>query len=237
MSPRTGRELLFGLALGGLFVAGLLFCPSALAYGEESKAVERASGSIKVDQVGYPVNGPKVALVSSPATTFEVRRSSDGVVAFSGKLTPATADADTGDQVRAADFTPLRHEGSYYLEIPGVGRSWNFTVGMNVFEHTYFTAMRGFYGQRCGTEVDMGPEFPGYTHPICHVHGEFHSSSGATGPRNNIGGWHDAGDYGRYMVNSGISTGTLLWAWEIYGKKLKDISLKIPESGTARRTF
>jgi endoglucanase len=49
--------------------------------------------------------------------------------------------------------------------------------------------------------------------------------------RDNIGGWHDAGDYGRYVVNSGISTGTLLWAWEIFGQKLKNVSLKIPESG------
>ncbi len=91
--------------------------------------------------------------------------------------------------------------------------------------------MRAFYGQRCGTAVDMGPEFPGYSHPACHLHGEFHPSSGAKGPRDNIGGWHDAGDYGRYMVNSGITTGTLLWTWEIYGQKLKNISLKIPESG------
>jgi endoglucanase len=91
--------------------------------------------------------------------------------------------------------------------------------------------MRGFYGQRCGTAVDLGPEFPGYSHPACHLHGEFHISSGASGPRDNIGGWHDAGDYGRYMVNSGISTGTLLWALELFKKKLKDISLKIPESG------
>jgi endoglucanase len=112
-----------------------------------------------------------------------------------------------------------------------VGRSWDFTVGQNVFAHTYYLAMRGFYGQRCGTAVDLGPEFPGYSHAICHQHGEFHPSSGASGPRDNIGGWHDAGDYGRYMVNSGISTGTLLWAWEIYGRKLRNISLKIPESG------
>ncbi len=91
--------------------------------------------------------------------------------------------------------------------------------------------MRGFYGQRCGTAVDLGPEFPGYAHPACHLHGEFHPSSGAVGPRDNIGGWHDAGDYGRYMVNSGVATGTLLWAWEIYGPRLKPIQLKIPETG------
>ena len=91
--------------------------------------------------------------------------------------------------------------------------------------------MRGFYGQRCGTAVDMGPEFPEYKHAACHQKGEFHPSSGSSGPRNNIGGWHDAGDYGRYMVNSGVTTGTLLWTWELDHKKLKAISLSIPESG------
>ena len=221
MSSRSIREL-----LPSILLAGLLLCPAAPAHGAESPSL-----AIQVDQVGYPLNGPKVALVSSPATTFEVRRSSDHQVVFQGKLGSAVADKDTGDQVQAADFSALRQAGSFYLEVPGVGRSWDFTVGQNVFAHTYYLAMRGFYGQRCGTAVDLGPEFPGYAHAICHQHGEFHPSSGASGPRDNIGGWHDAGDYGRYMVNSGITTGTLLWTWEIYGQKLKNIPLKIPESG------
>ena len=98
--------------------------------------------------------------------------------------------------------------------------------------------MRGFYGQRCGTAVDMGPEFPGYSHPACHLHGEFHPSSGAQGPRDNIGGWHDAGDYGRYVVNSGITTGTLLWAWEIYGAtSSRAFDSRFPRPATARPTF
>jgi len=221
MSSRSVRKL-----LPSLLFTGLLLCSTTQVRGSES-----ADLAIKVDQVGYPLNGPKVALVSSPATTFEVRRASDNQVVFQGKLGSATADPNTGDQVQAADFSAMRRAGSFYLEVPGVGRSWNFTVGKNVYQHTYYIAMRGFYGQRCGIAVDLGPEFPGYSHAICHQHGEFHLSSGASGPRNNIGGWHDAGDYGRYMVNSGISTGTLLWAWEIYGRKLKNISLRIPESG------
>jgi endoglucanase len=193
--------------------------------------VLRGLFSIKVDQVGYPLGGPKVALVSIPATHFEVCRSADNVVVFRGKLSLAESDEDSGDRVQAADFSALRQAGRYYLVVPGVGRSWDFDLGADVFEHTYTMAMRGFYGQRCGTAVDMGPEFPGYAHPACHPHGEFHSSSGATGERDNIGGWHDAGDYGRYMVTTGISAGTLLWTWEIYGEKIKNISLRIPESG------
>ncbi len=210
------------------FVVAFLL-PVVPACGAESPSL-----AIKVDQVGYPLHGPKVALVASaggPSQSFEIRRSSDGALVFQGKLTPPEADPDTGDQVQAADFTTLRTAGTYYLQVPGVGRSWNFVLSDKVFERTYYLAMRGFYGQRCGTAVDLGPEFPGYSHPACHLHGEFHASSGAKGPRDNVGGWHDAGDYGRYMVNSGITTGTLLWAWEIYGRKLKNIHLNIPETG------
>ena len=140
--------------------------------------------------------------------------------------------------MQAADFSGLHKAGRYYLEIPGVGRSWDFAVEKNVYERAYYLAMRGFYGQRCGTAVDMGPEFPEYKHPACHLKGEFHPSSGASGPRNNIGGWHDAGDYGRYMVNSGVTTGTLLWTWEIYGTRSSRTSRsRFRRAATARRTF
>jgi endoglucanase len=198
----------------------------ALAQGTGAKSL-----AIKVDQVGYPLESVKVALVEAPAETFEIRRSSDNAVVFKGKLAAAEVDPNSGDKVQAADFSQLRQPGTYYLQVAGVGRSWNFSIAPNVFERTYYTAMRAFYGQRCGIAVDLGSEFPGYSHPICHQHGEFSPTSGTSGVRDNIGGWHDAGDYGRYVVNSGITTGTLLWAWELYGKKLNGISLKIPESG------
>ena len=194
-------------------------------------AAEPPSVQIKVDQVGYLSDAPKIALISAPGKSFMVKRAGDGATVLRGKPGAAIADADSGDHVEAADFTSLRQPGKYYLEVPGVGRSWNFAIGPDVFSRTYYLAMRAFYGQRCGTAVDLGSEFPGYSHPACHLKGEFHASSGKQGPRDNIGGWHDAGDYGRYVVNSGISTGSLLWAWEMFGPKLRGIGLKIPESG------
>ena len=57
------------------------------------------------------------------------------------------------------------------------------------------------------------------------------SSSGKSGPHSVLKGWHDAGDYGRYVVNSGITTGTLLWTWELFGDRIKTIGLDVPESG------
>lgn len=192
-----------------------------------------ATTQIKVDQVGYPATAQKVALIvsPSPAGNFTVRRSTDDSIVFEGALSVPVFDGDSGDRVRAADFTSLATEGSYYLEVPGVGRSWDFRVGADVYARAFYLSMRAFYGQRCGTAVDLGREFPGYTHAACHLRGAFHGSSGRAGARASSRGWHDAGDYGRYVVNSGLSTGTLLWTWELFGSRVVNVKLDLPESG------
>lgn len=216
------REILLKLVIS----FHLIFLSVGVVIGGETP-----SANIKVDQVGYPLSGRKIALVSALAQTFEVKRASDNATMFQGKLSAGAPDANSGDTLQAADFSSLQQPGMYYLEVPGIGRSWTFSVGEDVFSRTFYLAARAFYGQRCGTAVDLGPEFPGYTHAACHLKGSFHTSSGKEGPRDNVGGWHDAGDYGRYIVNSGITTGTLLWAWELFGVKLAGIKLNIPETG------
>lgn len=194
---------------------------------------EPPTTAIIVDQVGYLPNLPKVALVVStqPANEFALRQSDNGAVVFRRKLSAPVDDADSGDRVQAADFSEWDKAGTYYLEVADVGRSWDFAIGPNVYSRAFYLAMRAFYGQRCGTAVDLGAEFPGYKHAACHLAGAFHVSSGKTGPHVSAKGWHDAGDYGRYVVNSGISTGELLWAWELFGPRLSKIKLNLPESG------
>jgi endoglucanase len=214
-----------------IFTCMVLLLAFCFATMQITFGAENASTQIKVDQVGYLPGSAKVAFVTAAARHFEVKRAQDNVTAFKGELGPAVQDADTGDSVQIADFSKLREPGTYYLDVPGVGRSWTFSIRRYVFLHTYYLAMRAFYGQRCGTPVDLGPEFPGYAHAACHLKGEFHTSSGKRGERDNVGGWHDAGDYGRYVVNSGITMGTLLWTWEIFGPKLKGTTLNLPESG------
>jgi endoglucanase len=198
---------------------------------------ENVSTNIKVDQVGYLPSGPKIAVVTAPAEGFSVKRAGDGGKVFEGQLTAPLSDPDSGDLVRLADFSGLREPGTYYLEIPGLGRSWSFAIRPDVYTRLYYLATRAFYGQRCGTAVDLGSEFPGYSYPPCHLTSRFHTSSGKESSRVITGGWHDAGDYGRYVVNSGITTGTMLWAWEMFGPKLKNITLNIPESGNTTPDF
>lgn len=195
-----------------------------------------ASGSpaFKIDQAGYPADAVKIAylVTAASASTFSLRRA-DGSLELTGPIGSPVADADSGDHVQALDFSRVHRDGSYYLDVPGVGRSWPFAIGGDVYTRAYYLTMRAFYGQRCGTAVELGSEFPGYRHAACHLKGAYHASSGRSGDAPSHGGWHDAGDYGRYVVNSGITTGTLLWTWELFGDRIGKTTLNIPESTNA----
>jgi endoglucanase len=201
--------------------------------GATSQRRPEAVADIRVDQVGYLPSADKLAMVASsrPASRFAVRRSDDDAVVFTGELGPPLHDPDSGDRVSIADFSSLRSDGRFYLDVSGVGRSWPFEIGRGVYDRAWRLAMRSFYGQRCNTPVDLAPDSSGYAHDVCHREGAYHASSGRSGAMRMSGGWHDAGDYGRYIVNSGISTGTLLWMWELYADRVGTARLSIPESG------
>jgi endoglucanase len=143
------------------------------------------------------------------------------------KLSTPTLDAASGDTTTQADFSSLTTPGTYRVEIANT-LSDPFTIAPTVYADALRLTIRGYTGQRCGCAVDLGN---GYHHPACHHDGAFDPTSGRSGPVPNTGGWHDAGDYGRYIVNSGITTATLLWAWELYPDALQTLHLDIPESG------
>lgn len=188
--------------------------------------------AIKVDQVGYLPNSRKLAfVVANPtANEFFLRDMTNSAVVYRGRLSAPVYDADSGDRIQTADFSEFQTEGGFYLEVPGLGTSWPFAIKSSVYRRAFYLTMRSFYGQRCGTAVDLGRAFPGLQHAACHLTGAYHPSAGKSGPRGSAKGWHDAGDYGRYVVNSGISTGQLLWAWELFGSRIQNVSLDIPES-------
>jgi endoglucanase len=226
MSVMNRRELLRNLGVGGLALqAGV----RALAEMQTPVASDVHAG-IFINQLGYLPGGVKHASVRSSDEghgEFVIRAMANRHVVFQGKLTKPAIDAASGDSICIADFSSFKTPGSYTLESAGLV-SDVFKIGRDVYASALKLTMRSYYGQRCGCAVDLGG---GYKHPACHAAGAFHATSGKSGVVHNHGGWHDAGDYGRYVVNSGISTGTLLWAWEIYPQVLHKLSLDIPESG------
>lgn len=195
-------------------------------------AEQAASPQLVASQVGYFRGTAKAATLqlaqhAAEAKSFRVRRKADGGQVYASAPSAAAMDALSGDRVQRLDFSSVKEPGAYVLETDD-GRRAEVQVGDDVYRHGLWLATRGYYGQRCGCSVNLGG---GYQHPPCHLDDAFHESSGKTGSFKNYGGWHDAGDYGRYIVNSGISTGTLLWTWELYRDALQSMKLQIPESG------
>lgn len=191
---------------------------------------QSVSKDIRIDQVGYLPAAAKTALLANAsAVSFELKSANRNATVFSGKPAPARQDALSGETVAVLDFSSFHKPGRYYVDVPGVGRSHPFEIGESVYRRAWYLSMRSFYAQRCGTAVDLGKKFPGYKYDACHLNGQWHASSGRSGPAPSKAGWHDAGDYGRYIVNSGITTGTLLWAFEMYPATAK-LKLDIPES-------
>src|SRR5262245_42210622 len=80
--------------------------------------------AIRVDQVGYAAGTPKLAMIVSDAATgaFSVVRASDSASVLTGTLGPAKRDADSGDLIRVADFSAVDADGTYVLDVAGVGR-------------------------------------------------------------------------------------------------------------------
>ena len=202
----------------------------AAAIPEPEAHAASAFGTAAFNQVGYLPHAQKVANVAAQDaadTSFQILTERGGSAVFNGSLGTPMLDAASGDRVALADFSAWSRPGIYRLAAQGQ-TSATFVIGADVYRNPLRLTLRAFYGQRCGCAVDLGG---GYAHPACHMTGAFHSTSGRSGPLANHGGWHDAGDYGRYIVNSGISTGTLLWAWELYPRALRSLALGIPESG------
>jgi endoglucanase len=184
------------------------------------------------NQLGFQPARTKIATLALPTTSaeeersFRVRADGTGHVVFEGKLSPAMTDEASGDTVRQADLSAVKAPGTYRIEVDGA-TSDRFPIRNDVYANALRLAMRAFYGQRCGCKVDLGN---GYKHAACHADGAYHASTGKSGAAPSHGGWHDAGDYGRYVVNSGITCGTLLWAWEMYPDALHGLMLGLPES-------
>jgi endoglucanase len=214
-----------------------------------TRRVHSAVRNLYANQVGYLTHQRKVAtiVVEEPRDqgadtqganamaafpdpcVFEVFAAGSSTPVLTGNLSRPKFDPLSGDHVAQADFSAIVAPGTYRVRVMGVEGD-PVTIGGEAYAEPLWLAMRAYYGQRCGCSVDLGG---GYKHGRCHTDGSFGASSGRAGALKNAGGWHDAGDYGRYVVNSGITCGTLLWAWEFYPEAVKVLGLEIPESGKA----
>ena len=188
---------------------------------------------IYVNQIGYPTNSEKVA-VSTSACNFQIIRTSDQRCVFDGVASNTGMDASSDDNIWQIDFSALKESGTYYI-LSGKGeKSSVFSIGRNIYGPLKNDVMKAFYFQRCGcalTEEHAGL----YTHDACHtapaiLYEDFARHTKEPLSFDMTGGWHDAGDYGRYTTAGAVAVAHLLYAYELFPQALQN-SLNIPESG------
>ena len=189
------------------------------------------SPNIRLNSLGYLPAAQKKATIISKCSQFSVKEAGKNKTVYSGKVTGPFSQQDVNQTVWFADFTKVSKPGRYYLDVPGVGKSYEFEIGNNVYDEALRTSMRAFYLWRCGTAVDADYNGKHYSHAPCHTDDAWLDYLGEPNTkRDGTGGWHDAGDFNKYIVNAGVTVGALVWAWEHYQDKLKSFDLNIPDT-------
>lgn len=193
--------------------------------------------AIRLNQVGYYPNAPKMAVVADEASgAFEVKDAKSGKTVLKGILGAPRTSQHSGKTTRPADFSALKKAGNYVIDIAGTGKSAPFRIGSGVHREVAEAAVKGFYYQRASLEL---PEkYAGkWARPAGHPDDKvlIHASAVSDNrPENAVisspRGWYDAGDYNKYIVNSGITMGTLLSLYEDYPEYFDDFNTNIPES-------
>lgn len=189
--------------------------------------------AIYVNQVGYFTRGRKVAL-STRACNYQIIRTSDSKCVYDGVASVGKYDESAREEVFSIDFDEVCECGRYYVLAGNGERSVNFEIKDNLYDDVLTDSMRCLYYQRCGMELEA--QYAGeYVHPACHLRPVIMLEDYINKTENPFeydmsGGWHDAGDYGRYVSAGAVAVGHILYAYELFPDRFTG-SLNIPESG------
>ena len=185
--------------------------------------------NVAVDQLGYKPDDDKFAVVKTEAEgdeEFIVCDAATNETVFAGMLEDPIKDEGISAHARRADFSELKEPGKYYV-FTNEGASYAFEIKDDPYSEVYKSSVLMLYKQRCGTATDatIAGEFK---HDVCHsAEATVYDNRGVK--KEVTGGWHDAGDYGRYVVPGAVTVADLLNAFEDYS--VMDDDFGIPESG------
>jgi len=187
--------------------------------------------SVCLNSLGFLPQSSKKASIVGETKSFVIKQADNQTVVFQGKVSAPVFQKDVNQNVGLADFSSFSKNGKYYLETPEGTKSVVFEISPKVYNQAFYTSMRGFYLWRCGTAVEGIHNGHKFSHAPCHLDDGYEDFQGKPDQRRNgTGGWHDAGDYGKYVVNAGVTVGMMFMAWDQFQNNLKKVSLDLPET-------
>nr|WP_321452675.1 glycoside hydrolase family 9 protein [uncultured Carboxylicivirga sp.] len=185
--------------------------------------------SIKVNSLGFRPNDAKYASVTQSAnSTFTIVDNQTQKTVLVGEINQPVFQKDVNEKVARIDFSKLNQPGKYFIKIGDVTSSV-FQINKDVYQSALYTSMRAFYLWRCGDAVEGEHDGHTFKHDACHAEdGYIAYGEEKEQKKDGVGGWHDAGDYGKYTVNAGVTVGALFLAWEHYHDNLSKLDLHLP---------
>jgi hypothetical protein len=218
-----------------------IFLGVTLLAAASQAAAAPVTTSIKLDNLGYRPLDPKVVIfTANPGATVQVRTPSNTVVftvpTSGGTIVAKGQDGpSSNDTVWWVDFTPFAVPGTYHLFSPSLNlQSYDFVVRGDAYRDVARAALKTFYYQRCSTPKPSAYAGSWSDATACHL------ADRTTGPalgntdrgiKDLTGGWHDAGDYNKYVWSA--TSNAILFLLRAYEDQpaFRGDDLGVPESG------
>ncbi len=193
------------------------------------------SSRIRLNSIGFLSHSEKKASFAGSCSSFMIINGTNtNEVIYTGYSVSNVYNNDTKENLTILDFSDFTTEGEYSIYIEGVGLSPVFRIGNDIYNEPFKVCMMGMYLWRCGTNVSFTYKGVTYSHSVCHKNdGNLQYITSSSTIKDGTGGWHDAGDYNKYVVNAGVTVGIMFLAWEHFKDKLQDVVLDIHEKNNS----
>ena len=266
IAPETRQDVQIVFQVGGSWDRDWRLCLDdvALIGGVVLAPYQADTGPrVRVNQLGYLPDGPRRAtIVTSAEEPLDWHlRDAAGAVVASGLSAPRGFDDSAGVAVHVADFSAVSAVGDGFTLSADGETSHPFAIRADLYDPLRIDALSYYYPVRSGVAIDGAIAGEAYARPAGHV-----SQAGGADPNQGdygvpcqppeislrvygepwtcgytldvVGGWYDAGDHGKYVVNGGISVAQVMATYERARIRdgealvaLADGSLPVPEAG------
>ena len=205
-----------------------------------------ASSNIRLNQLGFsPMQEMTATIVldepTAGTTTNVVITNGNNDTVWVGVPAVSMCNPISGKPCQIVDFSALDTVGTYTMYVTEGQRQsqCSFTISEHPYRELTRAALRAYYHQRASMATEE-PYAEGYARPAGHpdnrvlVHASAATAERPEGTEiDSHGGWYDAGDYNKYIVNSGFTMGVWLMAYEFNKAYFDTLKLNIPETTLA----
>ena len=187
------------------------------------------NSQIYVNQLGYVPGFDKYFITTLDSISFKILSIKNTVV-YSGIIEEwKDFDISTGEKLKIGRFSDFNSEGLFKIILDSGEESFKFEIRDNLYSGLSKIVLKSYEFQRCGTEL-LEADFGEFHRRACHTGTAlYHPSLGIKGGKDVTGGWHDAGDYGRYITPGAVTVATMMLGYEQFPDKIKNSPKYIEE--------